>query len=201
MSFIHSITIEQQSSKGVKDSSRREVESDSESTYSAQSRVMTRSKKNKSSDLEEHEEEQGVEEEEVGFEEKLDEAFDDLSEKRSSTRVSALGVFRQYLRLRHYRDVVVSRQDSLLSILLSGSCRKPTVEAEGLAALEVLSLLSVTVGNSNESVSCAFVQDVFPVLETLVKHDTRSGIQAAVCVFFDVNIVNIVKISEYCENT
>lgn len=100
---------------------------------------------------------------EKGAEEKLDETIENLTEKRTTTRVEALETLVQLLLNCLTISTISSRRETMVANLL-GCLRKPS-EGEGSLAPRALAVMGLTLGPDQET----FFLDVRSALQLLVK--------------------------------
>ncbi|CAG8554768.1 183_t:CDS:2, partial [Scutellospora calospora] len=88
--------------------------------------------------------------EEVNWEDEVLQSIEDLGEKRTSTREGALTKLIRLLSQKYAADLLDSRRDTLLD-LLCRSIRKDKSYKESKLAAKVMSLLFITIGESQET--------------------------------------------------
>ncbi|CAG8525065.1 2047_t:CDS:2, partial [Dentiscutata heterogama] len=112
--------------------------------------------------------------EEVNWEDEVLQNIEDLGEKRTSTREGSLAKLIRFLSLKYAADLLDSRRETLLD-LLCRSVRKDKSYKESRLAAKVMSLLFITIGESQESM----YNNVLSLLKYTITNNASKEVKCA----------------------
>ncbi|RIB07169.1 interferon-related developmental regulator-domain-containing protein [Gigaspora rosea] len=112
--------------------------------------------------------------EEINWEDEILQNIEDLGEKRTSTREGALTKLIRLLSHKYAADLLETRRDTLLD-LLCRSVKKDKSYKESRLAAKVMSLLFITIGESQESM----YHNVLPLLKYTITNSASKEVKRA----------------------